>query len=181
MVIHVYLLHGVSREGARKDKGQDTQLQMLVSMFLPLRLLRYISSSKNNLKLLITKTGYGLNGPGIESRWERDFPHLSRSALGPTQPPVQWIPSLSRGEKSGRDVTLTPHPLLVPWSWRSRAIPVLPLWAVRPVQSLSACTKVQFIFFAYCKKKNYFVTCLVSRLMGERCMHISGDEVVWTL
>ena len=34
-------------------------------------------------------TGYGLDGPGIESRWRRDFPHLSRPALGPTQPPVQ--------------------------------------------------------------------------------------------
>ena len=33
-------------------------------------------------------TGYGLDGPGIESWWERDFPHLSRPALGPTQPPV---------------------------------------------------------------------------------------------
>ena len=32
-------------------------------------------------------TGYGLDGPGIESRWERDFPHLSRPALGPTRPP----------------------------------------------------------------------------------------------
>jgi hypothetical protein len=48
--------------------------------------------------------------------------------------------------KSGRDVTLTPHPLLVPWSWKSRAIPLLPLWAVRPVQSLSACTRVTFTF-----------------------------------
>jgi len=28
----------------------------------------------------------------------------------------------------------------------SRAIPLLPLRAVRPVQSLSACTRVQFIF-----------------------------------
>ena len=29
--------------------------------------------------------------------------------------------------KSGRGVTLTPHPLLVPWSWKGRAIPLLPL------------------------------------------------------
>jgi len=55
MVIHVYLLHGVSREGERKDKGQDTRLQMLVPMFLPLRPLRYICSSKSNLKLLSSK------------------------------------------------------------------------------------------------------------------------------
>jgi len=40
---------------------------------------------------------YGLDGPGIEFRCRRDFPHLSRLALGPTQPPVQWVPCLSRG------------------------------------------------------------------------------------
>jgi hypothetical protein len=46
------------------------------------------------------------------------------------------------GAKSGRGVKLTPHPLLVLWSWKSRAIPLLTLWVVRPVQSLSACTKL---------------------------------------
>ena len=30
---------------------------------------------------------YGLDSLGIESLWERDFPHPSRPALGPTQPP----------------------------------------------------------------------------------------------
>jgi hypothetical protein len=42
-------------------------------------------------------TGYGLDGPGIEFLWERNFPHLFKPALGPTHPPVQWVPGLSRG------------------------------------------------------------------------------------
>ena len=48
------------------------------------------------------------------------------------------------GVKSGRGVTLAPHPLLVPWSRKSRGTPLLPLWAVRPLQSLSACIRVHF-------------------------------------
>jgi len=39
-----------------------------------------------------------------------------------------------------------PSPLLVPWSRKNIAIPLLHLWAVRPVQRLSAYTRVHFTF-----------------------------------
>jgi hypothetical protein len=94
-------------------------------------------------------TGYGLDSPGIEFRWGRDFMHLSRPALGSTQPPVQWVQGLSRGVKSCQGMTLSPHPLLVPWSRKGRAIPLLSLWAVQPVQSLSACTVELYLYSPY--------------------------------
>jgi hypothetical protein len=49
---------------------------------------------------------------GFESRQELGiflFTTVSRLALGPTQPPIQWIP----GGQSGRDVNLTTHLHLV--------------------------------------------------------------------
>ena len=45
-------------------------------------------------------TRYGLNGPGIESRYGRDFSHLSRPALRPTHPPIRWVPGLFPGGKA---------------------------------------------------------------------------------
>jgi hypothetical protein len=72
----------------------------------------------------------------IPGRGERIFPVLSafRQALGPTQPPVQWVLGvLSAGLKRGRGVTLTTHPRLMPMSGMSRSYtspPKAPSWRV---------------------------------------------------
>jgi hypothetical protein len=43
-------------------------------------------------------TRYGLDGPGIEARWGRDFPRPCRPAVGPSQPPLRWVADLFPGE-----------------------------------------------------------------------------------
>jgi hypothetical protein len=60
----------------------------------------------------------GAGRPGdrgsIPGRGEMIFPltSVSRPALGPTQPPVQWVLGvLSLELKRGRGVTLTTHPI----------------------------------------------------------------------
>ena len=97
-----------------------------------------------NLKLLFSSgiiliTGCGLDGPGIESRWGRDFPHLSRPALGPTQPPVQWIPGFFRGkERPGRDADFsTPSSAVVMKGYSYTSTP--------PV-GRTACTEPQCLY-----------------------------------
>jgi hypothetical protein len=70
-------------------------------------------------------SGYGLDDRAMEVRSPaEDFSlsSVSRPALGPTQPPVQWIPGvLSPGVKRGRVVTQTTHPHLVSRSGMSRS------------------------------------------------------------
>jgi hypothetical protein len=48
-------------------------------------------------------TCYGLDGPGIESRCRRDFPHPSRPTLGPTQAPIQWVSDLFPLDKAAEE------------------------------------------------------------------------------
>ena len=71
--------------------------------------------------------------------------------------------------KSGWGVTLTPHPLLVPWSRKGRAISLLPLWAVRLVQNLTACTRVHFTLplHAYLRQTFLYLYSFVYTLPDE--------------
>jgi len=60
-------------------------------------------------------TGYGLGGPGIESRWGRFATPVQTSPGAHPASCTMGTGSFS-GVKSGQGMTLTPHPLLVPWS-----------------------------------------------------------------
>ena len=65
---------------------------------------------------------------GIESRWGRDFPPVQ---IGPGAYPASCKMGNGSfpGGKYGGGVLLTTHNLLVPRSWKSRAIPLPTLWA----------------------------------------------------
>jgi hypothetical protein len=82
------------------------------------------------------------------------------------------------GIESGRGMTLTTHSLLVSWSRKGRAIPLLPLMDVRPVQSLSACTRVHFtLSFTYIEDA---MTVTVRIHVTLRRNHCCRAEVVAT-
>ena len=61
-------------------------------------------------------TGYELDGPGIESWWEARFSAPVQTGPGAHPASCTMGTGSLQGVKCGRGVTLTLHPLLVPWS-----------------------------------------------------------------
>ena len=59
-------------------------------------------------------TGYGLDGPGIESRWGARFSSPVQTSPGAHPASCARGNGSFPGVKSGQGVTLTPHLLLVP-------------------------------------------------------------------
>jgi len=115
--------------------------------------------------------GYGLDDTGIEYRWEARF--SAPVLTGPGAHPASCTMRTESfpGVKSGRSVTLTPSSpfsavvkkeqsytptppvgctaCAEPQCLYSTAISLLPLWAVGPVQSLSACTVELYLYSPY--------------------------------
>ena len=114
-------------------------------------------------------TNYGLDGPGIESRWRRDFPSVH---TGPGAHPASCtmgnVPF--PGVKCGQGVLLTTHPLLAPRSWKSRAI-LLPPSGPQPglVRGLP-------FLFSLCKTDNvpHFPS-ITSSILHKFFFHASYD------
>ena len=61
-------------------------------------------------------TGYGLDGPGIEFRWGARFSAPVQTGPGAHPATCTMGTGSFPGVKSGEGVTLTPQPILVPWS-----------------------------------------------------------------
>jgi len=96
--------------------------QNAIQIFVPYRACNHPGSSVG------TATELRAGQSGIESRWGRDFPPFQ---TGPGAHPASC--KMGTGSflevKCDRGVLLTTHPLLVPRSWNSRAIPLPTLWA----------------------------------------------------
>jgi hypothetical protein len=73
-----------------------------MSNILSLQLINDASFGVDRDSSVGVATRYGPDDQGIEFRWERDFPHRSRRALGPIQPPIKWARVLfPRGKAVG--------------------------------------------------------------------------------
>ena len=110
-------------------------------------------------------TGYGLDCSGIDSRWGAKYSAYVQT--GPGTHLALGTGSIPR-VKSGRGVALNIYTILLQWLRKSRAIPLLypmgctdcakpqclystaipllPILAVQPVQSLSACTVQLYLY-----------------------------------
>ena len=105
---------------------------------------------------------------GIEFRWGRDFPPVQTGPEAHSASCTMGIGSLPE-VKCGRGVLLTTHSLLVPRSWKSRAIPL-------PSSGLHrACNGITLPFYLYI---NIYYRQVTQCLFGKTWLQ---NYTVWSL
>jgi hypothetical protein len=108
---------------------------------------------------------YGMDDRAIGVRTQQGqrifrLSSVSRPALRPTQPPVQWVPGvLSPGVKRGRGVILTTHPHLVPRSWMSRS------YTSSPPSASMACSGTALLYCTFTSLSNFLHSPITSSLL----------------
>jgi hypothetical protein len=132
-----------------------------------------IDPSYIKLEICCLTTDGSTGQSGFDPRRGQRIFHLtsvSRPALGPTQPPVQWVPGvLSPGGKSrlGRDADHSPH--LVPRSRMSRS------YTSSPPSAFVACSGTDLAFRNLCSYEEQIA--LVGLLdtsdhtLESKCLH----------
>jgi hypothetical protein len=65
------------------ESGETIRLSISWRLAVDILHVMYIKENQMLLfNVIFEAVRYGLDGPGIESQWGRDFPHPSRGALG---------------------------------------------------------------------------------------------------
>jgi hypothetical protein len=114
-------------------------------------------------------TDYGLDGPGIETRWGRVFSHTSRPALGPPSLLYNGYRVFPGGKAVGA------------WCWpptRSSVEVENELYLYSPSRPLLVCYRVTFTFILF-----YCVTCatcfgfFINHIIGHNCQTHNRDNL----
>jgi hypothetical protein len=144
-------------------------------------IVRSLYTNTNGPNSVVGKAiGYELDGPWIESRGGEIF-RLVQTGPGAHSASCRMGTGSFPAVNSGRGVTLTPHPLLVPWSRKGRAIPLFPPPPHEPYGLYRVSVPVQRCTLPYCIQtqildENYACVDFSSITYAENAVPIIRDD-----